>query len=86
MLRAGYAGYWPSALAAWLSAAPAWRSFDGAFLRMWGARWLPYLARERRWWLWVTPGALLGAGCRMSGLRSGLHPHPNLSSAVRLAL
>ena len=48
-------GFTPTALRAWFRAVPGWRSFDGAYLVAWGARFLPDLAVSR-WWLWVTSG------------------------------
>ena len=48
-------GFTPAALRAWFRAVPGWRSFDGAYLVTWGARYLPDLAHSR-WWLWATSG------------------------------
>lgn len=53
---AQYVDYSPHALRGWLSAEPAWRSFDESYLVAWGARQLPLIAGGR-WWLWATPGA-----------------------------
>ena len=48
-------GFTPAALRAWFRGVPGWRSFNGAYLVAWGARYLPNLA-QTRWWLWVTSG------------------------------
>ncbi len=60
-------GFTPTALRAWFRAVPGWRSFDGAYLVAWGARYLPDLAVSR-WWLWVTSGEHMS--------------HPNFNKAV----
>ena len=53
--RAQQLGFTPAALRAWFRAVPGWRSFDGAYLVAWGARFLPDVSHTH-WWLWVTSG------------------------------
>ena len=53
--RVAQMGFTPAGLRAWFGATPGWRSFNGAYLVAWGARYMPDVARGR-WWLWATSG------------------------------
>ena len=55
----------PSELRKWLQFSPAWRTFDFAYLLLWGGQYLPAI-NDGQAWRWITAG--------------GFHPPSNTGS------